>query len=131
MSPTKATPKSSLLKWNSNNLGKLTTHILDTARGKPAAGVAVTLHRVSGGKRETLGEYKTNNDGRTNTALLEGDNFAAGEYELDFAVGEYFGDGEESFLGVVTVRFRVQDANANYHIPLLTSPYGYTTYRGS
>ena len=112
-------------------MGKLTTHILDTARGKPAAGVAVTLHRVAGGKREKLGEYKTNNDGRTNTALLEGENFSAGEYELDFAVGEYFGGGEESFLGVVTVRFRVQDANANFHIPLLTSPYGYTTYRGS
>ena len=113
-------------------MGKLTTHILDTARGKPAAGVAVLLFRVRDDSTlEKLGEYKTNSDGRVDGALLEGDDFCAGEYQLVFDVDAYF-DGKEHFFGSkVIVSFRVKDANAHYHIPLLASPYGYTTYRGS
>ncbi len=110
---------------------------MDTARGKPAAGVDVALFRLENGERKKLCERKTNEDGRMDGALMEGAEFRPGEYELDFSVGEYFGNSNnaggdaDTFLGVVTVRFRINDANANYHIPLLVSPYGYTTYRGS
>ena len=111
-------------------MGKLTTHILDTAAGKPAAGVCIALYRAEpGGGRESVAEGKTNNDGRIDGALLDGAEFAAGIYELDFAIGDYFGGG--CFYDVVTVRFVVKDAGAHYHVPLLISPNGYTTYRGS
>ena len=102
----------------------ITTHVLDTARGRPAAGVAIELTRLADGAR--LASTTTNADGRTDEPLLR--DVAAGEYELVFAVGDYFGEG---FLDRVPVRFRVADPEAHYHVPLLVSPWSYSTYRGS
>jgi len=99
----------------------LTTHVLDTARGVPAAGVAIELRRGD----EVLAAVTTNADGRAR--LL--DDTAAGEYELVFAVGDYF--GERAFLDRVPVRFTIADPGAHYHVPLLVSPWSYSTYRGS
>jgi hydroxyisourate hydrolase len=109
--------------------GKLTTHILDTARGRPAAGVRVVCRRVeSDGTLTVVSEATTNADGRTDAPLLAGTALAAGVYVLDFHVGAYFSEG---FLDVVPVRFRIDDANTHYHVPLLCSPWSYSTYRGS
>jgi 5-hydroxyisourate hydrolase len=102
----------------------LTTHVLDTARGRPAAGVAIELRDGAG---RTLATFVTNADGRTDAPLLE--SLEAGEYELVFGVGDYF--GEAAFLDRVPVRFRVSDPGAHYHVPLLVSPWAYSTYRGS
>ena len=102
----------------------LTTHVLDVSRGRPAAGVAITLARGD----EVLASAVTNADGRTDAPLLE--RLEAGEYELRFAVGDYFG-GDERFLDVVPVRFGVTDPDAHHHVPLLVAPGGYSTYRGS
>jgi 5-hydroxyisourate hydrolase len=108
--------------------GRLTTHVLDTANGRPAAGVEIELARLDGDRREVLGSTTTNDVGRTEAPLLE-DDLEAGEYELTFAVGDYFdGDG---FLDRVPVRFTIADADAHYHVPLLVSPWSYSTYRGS
>jgi 5-hydroxyisourate hydrolase len=104
----------------------LTTHVLDIARGRPAAGVAIELAR--GG--EVIASAVTNADGRTDAPLLE--RLEAGTYELRFAVGDYFAhDGEPPFLDVVPVRFGVSDPAAHHHVPLLVSPWAYSTYRGS
>jgi 5-hydroxyisourate hydrolase len=102
----------------------LTTHVLDVARGRPAAGVAIELSREG----ELLASAVTNASGRTDAPLLE--RLEPGEYELRFAVGDYFG-AEERFLDVVPVRFGVSDPDAHHHVPLLVAPGGYTTYRGS
>ncbi len=110
-------------------MGRLTTHVLDTANGRPAAGLRLTLHRVDGGQRVPLIDATTNLDGRCDAPLLEGDAFTQGVYELVFQVGAYF--GHEAFLGEVPVRFGIADAAEHYHVPLLVSPFGYTTYRGS
>jgi 5-hydroxyisourate hydrolase len=110
-------------------VGRLTTHVLDTAQGRPGAGIQVELFFLEGGTRRHLKTMQTNSDGRTDASLLEGDALRAGSYELAFHVGAYFrGQG---FLDVVPVRFRVADASQHYHVPLLCSPWGYTTYRGS
>jgi 5-hydroxyisourate hydrolase len=107
-------------------MARLSTHVLDTASGHPAAGVRVSLRF---GER-TLGETSTNADGRA--MLLEAETLRAGVYELVFSVGEYFKTGPQPpFLGDVVVRFGVADTTANYHVPLLVSPFGYSTYRGS
>jgi 5-hydroxyisourate hydrolase len=115
--------------------GRLTTHVLDTARGRPAAGVRLELVRLdtSTGERKTLKTMHTNSDGRTDSPLLEGDALAAGVYELTFHLGAYFGDagGELPFLDAVPLRFGIGDPSAHYHIPLLASPWSYSTYRGS
>ena len=104
----------------------LTTHVLDVARGRPAAGVAIEL--VRGG--EVLAAAVTNADGRTDAPLL--DRLERGVYELRFAVGDYFeAAGEPPFLDVVPVRFGVSDPEAHHHVPLLVAPGGYSTYRGS
>jgi 5-hydroxyisourate hydrolase len=99
----------------------LSTHVLDTARGRPAAGVAIELTLPDGTKRTS----QTDDDGRARL----GDETAAGEYELVFAVGDYF--GEAAFLDRVPVRFTIADPDAHYHVPLLVSPWAYSTYRGS
>ncbi len=114
-------------------MGRLTTHVLDTAHGRPAAGVAIELWRVGEGERRALvASARTNSDGRTDGPLLAGDALTAGVYELVFAVGPYFADGgAPPFLDRVLVRFGVSDPAAHYHVPLLVSPWAYSTYRGS
>jgi 5-hydroxyisourate hydrolase len=108
-------------------MGKLSTHVLDTANGRPAAGMKIELRRIPSG--ETVKTLTTNNDGRTDEPVLGPDEITAGDYELVFHVGAYF--GESKFLDVVPVRFRIADAGQNYHVPLLCSPWSYSTYRGS
>ena len=103
----------------------LTTHVLDTMNGRPAAGVKIELW--SSGK--LLKTVTTNADGRTDSPLLGGDEFSTGNYELVFFVGDYF--EERRFLDRVPVRFTIDDAKAKYHVPLLVSPWAYSTYRGS
>jgi 5-hydroxyisourate hydrolase len=117
-------------------MGRLTTHVLDTARGVPAAGVDVDLHIVTGDSRTRIATVTTNNAGRTDAPLAEGAALAAGVYELTFRVANYLrGTGvtlsDPPFLGDVVIRVGIADASAHYHIPLLLSPYGYSTYRGS
>lgn len=121
-------------------MGKLTTHILDVMSGKPAAGVTIELFGLNGDSRDLLAQAITNADGRCEKPLLEDDVFRAGEYELVFHVGKYFADRgaasaevvtDPAFLNAVPVRFSVADADSHYHVPLLVSPYGYSTYRGS
>jgi 5-hydroxyisourate hydrolase len=109
--------------------GFLTTHVLDTARGRPAAGVTVELVRLDGRARIPIGAVTTNADGRTDAPLIAPGELEAGAYELVFAVGDYF--GERSFLDRVPVRFTIADPAAHYHVPLLVSPWSYSTYRGS
>jgi 5-hydroxyisourate hydrolase len=129
-------------------MGALTTHVLDTAAGKPGAGIVVELFRL-GTSRTLLMSATTNSDGRCDQPLLQGMEFERGQYELVFHAGSYFARqaGMESaertqqqhaqqqpglpFLDQVVVRFGVADARQNYHVPLLISPFGYTTYRGS
>jgi 5-hydroxyisourate hydrolase len=110
-------------------MGKLTTHVLDTANGRPGAGIAIDLAMLQLGQWKPLKTVRTNAEGRTDAPLLEGDAFRAGAYELAFHLGSYFrGQG---FLDLVPVRFVVTDPAAHYHVPLLCSPWSYTTYRGS
>ena len=118
--------------------GRLTTHVLDIAQGQPAANVAVEVWRLDaqGEGKTLLKSARTNQDGRTDRALLGDDELVEGIYELVFAVGDYFAAqgltlGSPPFLDRVPVRFGIADANAHYHVPLLTSPWAYSTYRGS
>lgn len=116
-------------------MGRLTTHVLDTAHGRPGQGIAVTLFRLDGGRRELL-RTVTNDDGRCDRPLLEGEAFEAGTYELVFAAGDYFralGTSlpEPPFVDEVALRFGVADPVQHYHVPLLVSPWSYSTYRGS
>ena len=116
-------------------MGKLTTHVLDTAAGKPAAGMKIELWFVGPQKHEMLKSVQTNSDGRIDAPLLAGEDLKAGTYQLVFHVGAYFRDQHnadaEKFLKFVPISFIVSDANANYHVPLLVSPWAYSTYRGS
>jgi 5-hydroxyisourate hydrolase len=107
--------------------GKLSTHVLDLTTGRPAAGMRIELHDVDSGT--LLKAVQTNADGRTDAPLLIGDELQVGEYELRFHVGEFFHD--KSFLDRVPIRFRIADAAAGYHVPLLCTPWAYSTYRGS
>lgn len=117
--------------------GKLSTHVLDTASGKPAAGVKIELHSLAAdGTRRLLKSVETNSDGRTEALLLDANAIEAGEYELVFYTAEYFRrQGAElavpPFLDRVPIRFGIADASQNYHVPLLISPWSYSTYRGS
>jgi 5-hydroxyisourate hydrolase len=117
-------------------MGYLTTHVLDTARGRPGQGIRIAIYRLEGETRTRLDEAVTNDDGRCDAPLLEGAAFTPGEYELVFHAGDYLRRqameaDEPRFLDVIPVRFGVADAEAHYHVPLLLSPYGYSTYRGS
>ncbi len=114
-------------------MGRLSTHVLDTSIGRPAAGVRVVLRRQ--GHDAALADGRTNADGRMDAPLLEGTAFRTGGYELEFHVGDYFrGCGaalpDSAFLDVIPLRFCMSE-DAHYHVPLLVSPYGYATYRGS
>ena len=116
--------------------GYLTTHVLDTSSGAPAAGLAITLYRIEGEARTELAATITNADGRTDTPILPKGQFTTGTYELVFEAGAYLdaqGTPAEDprFLDIVPIRFGISDADAHYHVPLLLSPFGYSTYRGS
>jgi 5-hydroxyisourate hydrolase len=114
-------------------MGRLTTHVLDTANGRPAAGVRVTLRALdSAGGGRLITEATTNADGRTDEPLLAGEGFKPGTYELVFDVGAYFAAAAvPPFLDQVPVRFGIADRDGHYHVPLLVSPWSYATYRGS
>lgn len=110
----------------------LTTHVLDTAHGRPAAGLEIELARIENGERRVIKTVRTNDDGRNDEPLLTEGEFEVGEYELVFSVGAYFGEGgEPPFLDQVPVRFGVSDPGSHYHVPLLVSPWSYSIYRGS
>lgn len=115
--------------------GYLTTHVLDTARGLPAEGMEVVLFRLDGGTRTELARLRTNNDGRTDRQILPEDQFRTGTYELEFHAGAWMdatGVAPESprFLDVIPIRFGMSQQD-HYHVPLLISPFGFSTYRGS
>jgi 5-hydroxyisourate hydrolase len=115
--------------------GLLTTHVLDTANGKPASGMSVELFTMDGEDRIPIKSVQTNADGRTDEPLLPREEFAAGLYEIVFDVAGYFerdmGLPDPPFLGHVPIRFGIADPDAHYHVPLLVSPWSYSTYRGS
>lgn len=108
-------------------MGKLSTHVLDTMQGRPAAGMKIELRRLPGS--ELVKTLTTNSDGRTDELVLGPEEISEGDYELSFHVGAYF--GEARFLDVVPVRFRISDAAQGFHVPLLCTPWSYSTYRGS
>jgi 5-hydroxyisourate hydrolase len=115
--------------------GYLTTHVLDTARGRPADGIAISLYRVSGNSHRKIAEAVTNADGRTDAPILDRETFKTGTYELVFHAGEYLrrtgqATDDPLFLDEVPIRFGMAE-DAHYHVPLLLSPYAYSTYRGS
>ena len=113
-------------------MGRLTTHVLDTANGKPGNGIPGRLYSIDG-VRLLIAEFTTNDDGRVDAPLLDEEDFKTGTYELIFDVAQYFGDtgsGQQPFLTDVILRFHLSDDD-QYHIPLLVSPWSYTTYRGS
>jgi 5-hydroxyisourate hydrolase len=117
-------------------MGKLTTHVLDTAHGRPGAGITIELFRLDGDTRLPLKTARTNGDGRCDAPLIEGAEFGKGEYELVFHAGDYFARAgvplpQPRFIDRVVLRFGVADPNAHYHVPLLVSPWAYSTYRGS
>ena len=118
-------------------MGKLSTHVLDTAHGSPAAAMRIELYRIAAnGRAELVKRTVTNLDGRTDAPLLTGNDMHIGTYELQFHVAEYFeGRGAEQanppFLDLIPIRFAIADPDGNYHVPLLVSPWFYSTYRGS
>ncbi|MBS6361555.1 hydroxyisourate hydrolase [Burkholderia sp.] len=117
-------------------MGKLTTHVLDTAHGRPGAALKVDLYAIDGDTRRPLKTVLTNSDGRCDAPLLEGAALHAGEYELVFHAGDYFAAigvkvPEPRFVNRVILRFGIADPHAHYHVPLLVSPWSYSTYRGS
>jgi 5-hydroxyisourate hydrolase len=116
--------------------GRLTTHVLDTARGLPGAGIPVTLYGVDGAARSELARSRTNANGRTDAPLLDGAAFTVGTYELVFETAAYFRAAglelaDPPFLDAIALRFAIADASAHYHVPLLVSPWSFSTYRGS
>lgn len=117
-------------------MGRLTTHVLDTAQGRPGAAIKVTVYKIAGQERHLLRTVETNNDGRCDRPLLEGAEFQPGVYELTFDVGGYFARAgvklpDPPFVDQVVLRFGVAQPDQHYHVPLLVSPWSYSTYRGS
>ena len=117
-------------------MGRLTTHVLDTARGCPAEGVGIELFRLAGDAREKLNTVVTNDDGRVDGPILADGDFSVGQYELVFLAGDYLRASgapvtDPAFLDQIVIRFGIAEGDAHYHVPLLLSPYGYSTYRGS
>ena len=116
-------------------MGRLTTHVLDTANGCPAAGVAIALFRIQP-QRELIAQSITNADGRLDSPILDGESFQPGVYELVFQAGDYFRDAgadlpDPPFVDEVALRFGIANGEQHYHVPLLVSPWSYSTYRGS
>lgn len=117
-------------------MGYVTTHVLDTAKGCPGNGVNIDVYRYTDGQHHLIKTVTTNDDGRCDNPILEGGDLVEGEYELVFHAGEYLvnqginGKGP-AFLNRIPIRFGVNDASQHYHVPLLLSPYAYSTYRGS
>ena len=116
--------------------GFLTTHVLDTARGVPASGFHITLLRLNNGKYTAVSSHTTNNDGRTDIPILSTDDFETGQYRMVFHAGPYldanFSDlPDPKFLSDIPIDFNIADSGSHYHVPLLLSPFGYSTYRGS
>jgi 5-hydroxyisourate hydrolase len=116
-------------------MGRLTTHVLDTSSGKPAGGLKIDLWSLAA-KPELIKTVSTNRDGRVDGAILEGEDFKTGTYELRFHAGAYLKAtgvklDEPAFLDVIPIRFGIANSLQHYHVPLLLSPYGYSTYRGS
>ena len=123
-------------------MGRLTTHVLDTTRGLPGHDIAITLYRLDGEQRKSIRTAITNSDGRCDQPLLQDEEFQKGVYELVFSVGSYFTESEAAmpkqarvaeprFLDDVVIRFGVSTPDQHYHVPLLITPYSYSTYRGS
>lgn len=117
-------------------MARLSTHVLDTARGVPAEGVVIDLHIIRGGLQDHLKRVATNLEGRTGEPLLSGERLEAGVYELTFHAGDYFRDlglplTDPPFFDRIVVRIGVADPDGDYHVPLLLSPYSYSIYRGS
>lgn len=117
-------------------MGKLSTHVLDTTQGKPGAGVNIELYALGAGSRVLIKTECTNADGRCNAPLLEGAALQPGRYELVFAAGDYFAAQgvalpEPRFIDNVSIAFGIADASQNYHVPLVVTPWSYSTYRGS
>lgn len=119
-------------------MGKLSTHVLDTTRGRPGSGIAVAVFKISENQRLLIKRVETNSDGRCDEPLLEGDALEEGVYELVFSTGPYFAalesdpsPGKLRFLDDVVIRFGVPVADEHYHVPLLITPFSYSTYRGS
>ncbi len=117
-------------------MARISTHVLDISRGVPAEGIAVELHFVKGAERRLIAAVVTNADGRTAAPLASGESIDAGIYELTFYASDYFhrvgvAVTDPPFLGVIVIRVGLADRAGNYHVPLLLSPYGYSTYRGT
>ena len=117
-------------------MARLSTHVLDTSRGAPAAGIPVELHILDGGQRRLLATSMTNTDGRTDAPLVAGERLEVGVYELTFRTREYLARSgaaltDPPFLGDIVVRVGIAEPTGQYHVPLLLSPYGYSVYRGS
>ena len=114
-------------------MGKLTTHILDTSMGTPAQGVEIKLYKRNDSSLKLINSPKTNEDGRCNEPLLSGNLFEEGCYEIEFNIGHYYAtkDIDCPFLKDVVIRFYISNSDENYHVPLLISPFSYSTYRGS
>jgi 5-hydroxyisourate hydrolase len=118
-------------------MARLSTHVLDTMQGRPAAHVALELCRLApDGRRTLLVQTRTNADGRTDAPLLSGERLETGTYEITFHIGDYFRASgvtlpEPAFIDIVPLRFGIADATGHYHVPLLASPFAYSTYRGS
>lgn len=117
-------------------MGRLSTHVLDTMHGKPAAGIRLTLHRLEGDGRVLLKETITNADGRTDEPLLAGEAYRPGRYEITFQIAAYFRSkgaslADPPFLDEVPLRFAIAEKDGHYHVPLLCSPWSFSTYRGS
>jgi 2-oxo-4-hydroxy-4-carboxy-5-ureidoimidazoline decarboxylase len=109
--------------------GRLSTHVLDTVKGRPAPGVRIALHEIGESARSLIKETVTNADGRTDAPLIAGEPLRIGTYELAFHMGDYFGGS--GFIDVVPIRFSIAEPEGHYHVPLLVTPWSYTTYRGS
>ena len=113
-------------------MSRVTTHVLDLTRGRPASGVPVTLEVSAGGAFKEIGKGSTDDDGRLRTLVPDGTNLEAGTFRITFATGAYFARlGTDTFYPEVSIVFKIADATQHYHVPLLVSPFGYSTYRGS